>query len=67
MSRPLTSAAGPSHPDGRIIGEVGPDGIPIGDPGVSPPALTLGRREGNQLDRLEDLLENANSYSGDRE
>lgn len=51
----------------RIMGEVGPDGIPIGDPGVSAPPLTLGPGDGNQLDRLEDLLENANSYSGDRE
>ena len=51
----------------RIIGEVGPDGIPVGDPGVSAPPLTLGPGDGNPLNRLEGLLENANSYSGDRE
>jgi hypothetical protein len=53
----------------RIMGEVGPDGIPIGDPNVAGPALTLGPGDGDggQLDRLEGLLEDANSYSGDRE
>ncbi|TRW78229.1 hypothetical protein FK535_26080 [Mycolicibacterium sp. 018/SC-01/001] len=51
----------------RIMGEVGPDGIPIGDPGVVAPPLTLGPADGSQLDRLEELLENANSFSGDRE
>ncbi|MEH3139489.1 MAG: hypothetical protein PGN37_04760 [Mycobacterium kyogaense] len=63
-----TGVADPNAPQPiRIMGEVGPDGIPIGDPGVTAPPLTLGPGNGNPLDRLEGLLENANSYSGDRE
>ena len=63
-----TGIADPNAPQPiRITGEVGPDGIPIGDPGVAAPPLTLGPGDGNQLDQLKGLLENANSYSGDRE
>jgi hypothetical protein len=51
----------------RIRGQVGPDGIPIGDPNVAGPPLTLGPDNRNPLERLEDLLESSNSYSGDRE
>ena len=48
--------------------KVGPDGIPIGDPNSAGPPLTLKPDDGNgQLGRLQGLLEDANSYSGDRE
>ncbi|MDG4669369.1 hypothetical protein [Mycobacterium sp. 236(2023)] len=67
---PLGSGvADPNAPQAiRIMGEVGPDGIPIGDPNTAGPPLTLGPVDGEgQLGLLERLLEDANSYSGDRE
>jgi hypothetical protein len=51
----------------RILSQVGPDGIPIGDPNVAGPPLNLKPGEGEPLDALQKMLENANSYGGDRE
>ena len=51
----------------RILSQVGPDGLPIGDPNVAGPPLNLKPGEGEPLDGLQRLLENANSYGGDRE
>lgn len=66
---PGAGVADPNAPTPiRIMGEVGPDGIPIGDPNVAGPPLTLKPDDGNgQLGQLQGVLEDANSYSGDRE
>lgn len=65
---PGTGVADPNAPVPiRIKGKVGPDGVPLGDPNSAGPPLTMGPGDGDQLERLGGLLENANSYSGDRE
>jgi hypothetical protein len=51
----------------RILSQVGPDGLPIGDPNVAAPPLKLKPGEGEPLDVLQKMLEDANSYGGDRE
>ncbi|SEH46676.1 hypothetical protein SAMN04489835_0130 [Mycolicibacterium rutilum] len=51
----------------RILGQVGPDGLPIGDPNTAGPPLSLKPGEGEPRDRLQEMLGNANSYGGQRE
>ncbi|WP_193043042.1 hypothetical protein [Mycolicibacterium baixiangningiae] len=62
---PVAEPATPNPP--RILGPVGPDGLPLGDPDVAGPDLTLNPEEGAPIDRLRALLENANSFGGQRE
>ncbi|MGE2716593.1 hypothetical protein ACQI4L_21265, partial [Mycolicibacterium litorale] len=60
--------ADPATPNpARILGPVGPDGLPLGDADVAAPDLTLRPEEGAPIDRLRALLEAANSYGGQRE
>ena len=61
-------AADPSAPLApRILGPVGADGLPLGDPNAAPPNLSLEPGTGSPTDQLQTLLDNANSYGGDRE
>ena len=62
---PVADPAAPNAP--RILGKVGSDGLPLGDPNVAGPDLSLHPGQGAPIDRLQALLENANSYGGERE
>ncbi|MFV8141893.1 tetratricopeptide repeat protein [Mycolicibacterium senegalense] len=63
--------ANPAAPNpAQILGPVGPDGLPLGDPNSSAPDLTLNRKDRYSTDparRLQDLLEDSSSYGGERE
>lgn len=55
----------------QILGPVGPDGLPLGDPNSSAPDLSLDEGEGRDSTdparRLQYLLEDSSSYGGERE
>ncbi|MCV7281801.1 hypothetical protein H7J88_19410 [Mycolicibacterium flavescens] len=60
--------ADPNAPNpARILGQVGADGLPVGDPNTAGPPLSLSPGDGEPRDRLQEMLENANSYGGQRE
>ncbi|MBU8809524.1 tetratricopeptide repeat protein [Mycolicibacterium goodii] len=66
---PLT-VADPATPNPvQILGPVGPDGLPLGDQNTSAPDLHLNdrRRALSPADKLQNILEDANSYGGERE
>ncbi|MGH3580111.1 MAG: hypothetical protein ACRDUB_00880, partial [Mycobacterium sp.] len=48
----VASPSDPSAP--RILGPVGPDGLPVGDPNAAAPDLTLSPGDGAPMDRLQD-------------
>jgi hypothetical protein len=54
----------------QILGPVGADGLPLGDQNKSAPDLHLNddrRRALSPADKLQTILEDANSYGGERE
>lgn len=64
----MADPAAPNAP--QILGPVGPDGLPLGDPNSSAPDLNLNPNElvgGGPAGKLQSILEDSSAYGGERE